>query len=146
MIFLSAIAVMQVIFWTKDMCSFISCNWNSFNCKLEKLINKQVIFCSPSNAVYSSEEYLKKNFSKHLFFIGMCSLFNWFDLQISNFCFLFNKNTLKLNRNKAGLFEGSFFWGRSIWHLLSFIFQEELIWYQYRFMQLLKYLFRVDWK
>ena len=40
------------------------------------------------------------------------------------------------NPNKTGLFEGSFFW-------THFIFQEELIQYQYNFIQLLNKLFKV---
>ena len=69
MIFLSVIAVMQVIFWTEDICVFISYCWNSFSCKLNKLINKQVIFYSPSNALYSSEECLLSKISKHRSFV-----------------------------------------------------------------------------
>ena len=56
-IFLSAVAVMQVIFSTEDNFCFISDCGNSFNCKLKKLINEQiVIFYSPSNALCLSDE------------------------------------------------------------------------------------------
>ena len=56
-IFLSAIAVMQVIFWVEDNFCFISDCRNSFNCKLKKLINEQIIvFYSPSNPLCSSDE------------------------------------------------------------------------------------------
>ena len=41
---LSAIAVMRVIFWTKDNFCFISDCRNSFNCKLEKLILSKYLF------------------------------------------------------------------------------------------------------
>ena len=49
-IFSSAVVIMQVIFWTKDNFRFIFNYRNSYNCKLKKLINEQlIIFYSPSN-------------------------------------------------------------------------------------------------
>ena len=54
-IFLSAVALMKVNFWTEDNLRFISDWRNSFNCKLKNLINKQIIiFYSTSNALCSS--------------------------------------------------------------------------------------------
>ena len=47
LIFLSAVAVKQVMCWTGDICSFISYCWNAFNYNIRKLINKQAIFYSP---------------------------------------------------------------------------------------------------
>ena len=47
-----------------------------------------------------------------------------------------------VNPNKAGLFEGSFSWGRGKFDS-PFIFQEELILYQYNFIQLLNSLFKI---
>ena len=44
--------------------------------------------------------------------------------------------------NKAGLFDGSFFWGGAQFDH-PFIFQEKLIEYQYNFTQLLKNLFKL---
>ena len=84
--FLSAIAVMQVIFWTEDNFCFNSdCgNLFKFNCKLKKLINELiVIFYSPSNALCSCDESLQIKHFKHHTFIGMLS--PWFNLQIMNF-------------------------------------------------------------
>ena len=61
-ILLSAIAVMQVIFWTEENIYVISDCRDSFNCKLKKLINEQIIiFYSPSKALYSSEESVQLN-------------------------------------------------------------------------------------
>ena len=55
-IVLSPIALMQAIFWTEYFC-FISGCGNSFNCKLKKLINEQiVIFYSSSHALCSCDE------------------------------------------------------------------------------------------
>ena len=55
-----------MIFWTEDNWCFISDCWNLFNCKFKKLINEQIIiFYSPSNAIYSSEESVQiKHFNK----------------------------------------------------------------------------------
>ena len=50
-----------------------------------------------------------------------------------------NRLYLLLNTNKAVRFESSFFWGCQF--DTPFIFQEELIQYQYKFMQLLKIYF-----
>ena len=51
-----------MIFWTEDNFNFISDCRNSFNCKLKKFINEQIItFYSPSNALFL--RYLPK---KHL--------------------------------------------------------------------------------
>ena len=56
-IFLSVIAVMQVIFWAEDNFCFISDCLNSINSKLKKLINEQIIISYiPSNAVCSSDK------------------------------------------------------------------------------------------
>ena len=41
--FLISNCVIQVIFWTEDNLCFISGFRNSFNCKLKKLINEQII-------------------------------------------------------------------------------------------------------
>ena len=67
--FLSAIAVMQVIFWTEDDFCFISYCRDSFNGKFKKLINKQKILYCPTNALCSSEEPLKKRHLKNHTFI-----------------------------------------------------------------------------
>ena len=65
-IFLSEIAIMQVIFWKEDNFSFISDCRNSFDCKLQKLINEQIIiFNSPSNALCSSGESAEAKHFKH---------------------------------------------------------------------------------
>ena len=65
-IVLSAMAIMQVILWTGDNFCFISDGRNSFNCKLKKLINEQIIiFYSTSNALGSSEESVKIEHFKH---------------------------------------------------------------------------------
>ena len=85
-IFLSAVAVIQVIFWTEDNFCVISDCRNSFNCKLKKLINEQKIFYSPSNGLCSSDEIVKINYFKYYTFIGTCSLVTWFNLQKMNFC------------------------------------------------------------
>ena len=63
-IFLSAVAKMQVIFWTEDHFWFISHRTNLFNYKLKKLINEQIIFYSPSNVFCSSDESVQI----HVFF------------------------------------------------------------------------------
>ena len=56
-IFISAIAAMQVIFWTEDNFCFISDRRNLFNCKLKKIINEQLtIFYSPSNTLCCSHK------------------------------------------------------------------------------------------
>ena len=86
-IFLSAIAVMQEIFWTflfEDNFCFISDRRNSFNRKLKKLINEQIIiFCSPSHALCSYDKPVRiKHYFKDNIFIGMCSPFTCFNLQI----------------------------------------------------------------
>ena len=64
-----------------------------------------------------------------------CLNVSWFQLQ------------MLLYPNKTGLFEGSLFWvGVNLTPLPispSFIFQEELIKYQYDFTQLLNNLFKV---
>ena len=58
---------MQVIFWTEDNLCFISDCKNSFNCKLKKFINKQIIiFYSPSNALCLSEKSVKYHTVKQL--------------------------------------------------------------------------------
>ena len=86
-IFLSAIAVIQVIFWTEDYFCFISGCGNSFSCKLKKLINKQIIiFYGPSNTLCLSDKSLQIKRFKHHTFIDMVSLLTWFNLQILNFC------------------------------------------------------------
>ena len=66
---------------------FISGCTNSFNCKLKKLMNKQIVsFHSPSNALCSSDESVQIKYFKHHTFVDMCSPFTWFILQIMNFC------------------------------------------------------------
>ena len=86
-IFLSAIAVMLMIFWTEDLFCCISDCINSYNCKLKKLVNKEmIVFYNPSNAICSSKKSVQiKHFKDHAF-IGVCSLFIWFNLEILNFC------------------------------------------------------------
>ena len=67
---------------------FISDCGNSFNCKLKKLINEQIVrFYSPSNAICWSDESVQIKHFKHHAFIGMCSYFTWFNLKIMNFYF-----------------------------------------------------------
>ena len=84
-IFLSAIALMQVISWTEDDFYFISDCRNSFNNKLKKLIKEQIIiFYSPSNALSSDEFVQIKHFRYHTL-IGVCSLSTWLNLKILNF-------------------------------------------------------------
>ena len=85
-IFLSVVAVMQVIFWTEDNFYFISDCGNSFKCKLKKLIiNERIaISYSPPNALCSPEEFVQIKHFKHHTFTGMFSL--WFNLQMMNFC------------------------------------------------------------
>ena len=51
-------------------------------------------------------------------------------------------NIRYLNPNKAGLFEGSFFWGKV--NLTPFKSPEEQIQCQYNFIELLRNLFKVD--
>ena len=71
--------------WFEDIFWFVSDCWNSLNCK--KFTNEQtIIFYSPSNALSSSDECIQIKHFKHHIFIGMCSLFTWFNLQILNFC------------------------------------------------------------
>ena len=78
---------MQVIFLAEDNSCFITDCRNSFNCKLKKLINKQInIFHGPSNILCLSGESLQTKHFKHHNFIGMGSLVAWFSLQILNFC------------------------------------------------------------
>ena len=92
-IFLSAIAVIQVIFLTAGNFCFISDCRNSFNCfflfihSFIQLINKQIIiFYSPSNALCSSDKSVQIKHFKYHIFIGICYLYKWFNLQILNFC------------------------------------------------------------
>ena len=95
-IFLSAIAVMQVTFWTEDNSCFSSDCGNSFNCKLKKLINDQIVtFYSPSNALCLSDESARIQHFKHQTFIGMCSPFTWFNLQIMNISVYEDTSSLK---------------------------------------------------
>ena len=66
---------MLVIFWTEhDFCIISDCR-NSFN-------NKRKNF-NLANTQSSYEESLKEKLHT---FIGMCSLFNWFNMQIMNLC------------------------------------------------------------
>ena len=75
-IFLSAIALMQVNFLTEDSFSFIPDCGNSFNCKLKRLINHQIIiFYSPSNALCSSDEFVQKNILSNILLL-VCLLFS----------------------------------------------------------------------
>ena len=104
LIFLSAFAVMQVIFWTEDICSFISYYWNSFSLKLKKLINKQAF------SIAHQIQFIRlRNAFKAPFFHWYVFPFQL--VQSTNAEFLFNKDTSKRNPYKAGLFEGNFFWG-----------------------------------
>ena len=67
----------------RTFCSIFHCR-NSFNCKLEKLMNEQIIiYYSPSNALCLSDKSMQKN-RRHTLF-GICSLSSWFNLQILNF-------------------------------------------------------------
>ena len=83
---------------------FISDCRNSCNCKLKKLINKQIIiFYSPSNALCSSDEsvQIKQHTDKHHTdkqhtFIGMFSLSTCFNMQSE---FLLMTTGLALNRS-----------------------------------------------
>ena len=69
----------------KQFC-FISDSGYSFNCKLKKQINEQIVrFYSPSNALCSSDESVEIKHFKHHTFIGMGSRFTWFNLEIMNF-------------------------------------------------------------
>ena len=88
LIFLSsAIAVVQVNFWTEDNFCCISYRGNLFNWKLKKLINEEIIiFYSPPDALFSSDESVHRTYFKYHTSIGICSFFTWFNLQILNFC------------------------------------------------------------
>ena len=56
-IFLSAVALIKVNFWTENNFRFISDWRNSFNCKFKDVINEQIIiFYSTSNALCSSDD------------------------------------------------------------------------------------------
>ena len=71
---------MQLLFWTEDNFCLISDCANSFNCKLKKLINKEIIiFYSPSNALSSSDKSVQIKGFKHHTFIGAYSLSTWFN-------------------------------------------------------------------
>ena len=87
LIFLSAITVMQVTFWVAGNFCFIYDCRSSFNGKLRQLKSEQIIiFYSLSNALCSSDKSVQIKHCKHQTFIGMCSLFTLFNLQILNFC------------------------------------------------------------
>ena len=74
-------------FWTEDNFCFISDCMNSFNCKLKKFVNEQImIFYSPSNALCPFDESVRRKYFKYHTFIGTCSLCSWFNLQILNLC------------------------------------------------------------
>ena len=65
-----------------DWTWFLYCFW------LEEFIQKQTFeqvknFFNPANAQSSSEESVKE---KCKMFIGMCSLFTWFNMEILNLC------------------------------------------------------------
>ena len=67
---------MQVSFWTEDNFCFISNYRNSFNLKIKKIINEQIIiFYSPSDMLCSSDESVNIELFKQPTFTGMCSLF-----------------------------------------------------------------------
>ena len=113
-IFLSAIAVTQVIFWTKvNFCFVFDCR-DSFNCKLKKLINEQIIiFYSSSNALCSFDESVQIKHAKHHAFIGMISFSIWFNLQCLQYSIsvnLFSTNVPRIN----GLMETQWAINRSI--------------------------------
>ena len=88
---------MQVIFWTEDNFCFISDCKNSFNCKLKKFINKQIIiFYSPSNALCLSGKSVKYHTVKQLniIFSLVCVLFP--PSQICKYWISVNKDTMSL--------------------------------------------------
>ena len=85
--FLSAITVMQVIFWIEGSFCFTSDCRYFFNCKLKKFINEQITnFYNPSNTFCSSDESVQMKHFKHHTFIGICFLFTWFSMQTLNLC------------------------------------------------------------
>ena len=60
------------LFWLKIISAFRSDYRNSFNCKLKRFINEQIIlFHSPSDALCSSEESAQIKHFKHHTFIGV---------------------------------------------------------------------------
>ena len=84
------------LFELKIIPAFISDCGNSFNCKLKKLINDQIVtFYSPSNALCLSDESARIQHFKHQTFIGMCSPFTWFNLQIMNISVYEDTSSLK---------------------------------------------------
>ena len=77
--------------------------------------------------------YMFNYFNSLNYFKSLYSLW-WLPLNYFVYLGCLPKTELKINPNMAGLFEGSFFWGGV--NFTPFIFQEELIQYQYNFMQL----------
>ena len=73
---------MLVIFWTeRDFCIILIGGVHSkTNLKTFKQVKN---FFNPANAQSSSEESVKE---KCKMFIGMCSLFTWFNMEILNLC------------------------------------------------------------
>ena len=74
-----------IILWSeRDFCIISDCR-NSFNNKLKNLQTYEHAknFFKPANTQFSSEESFKE---KRHTFIGMCSLFTWFNMQIMNLC------------------------------------------------------------
>ena len=55
-IFLSAVEIMQVMFWTEYNFRFFSDCKNSVNCKLKKLINEQIIISYRSSDALSADK------------------------------------------------------------------------------------------
>ena len=90
-IFLSAIAVTQVIFWTKvNFCFIFDCR-DSFNCKLKKLINEQIIiFYSSSNALCSFDESVQIKHVKHHALLSLL----WIPFPFGSICDVCNTQCL----------------------------------------------------
>ena len=76
-----------IIFLTDVNFCFISDCGNSFNWKLKKLTNEQIIiFYNPSNALGSFEESVQIMYLKHHDLTGMCFLSTWVNQQILHLC------------------------------------------------------------
>ena len=79
----STTAMMLVTFWSERDFYIIS------DCKRQTTINLKTYeqsknFFNLANTQSSSGEFLKE---KHHTFIGICSLFTWFNMQILNLCY-----------------------------------------------------------
>ena len=77
-LFLSAIAVIQLIFWTVDNFCFVGIHstTNSKNLKTDKYL----LFLA-----HQMQKSRQLKYFKHYHFIGMCSFFAWFNFQTLNF-------------------------------------------------------------